>query len=220
MDQQGLATVSRYLHRLPSRRDILGGLAGIGFGLGTLQLEVTRAKHNHHKNHKNHKKRSKQKPALPPPPFNAFGCLDVGQPCQGDSTLCCSGVCDSGHLNLRCPQRRHLFSGDRRLLGGCAGPVPPQQSPLRLPPHHRQCRLLWGLHGRGRSRPTLSVLQDGRGLPGGVWTRSGVHRPRSHLHSHLCHHRHHRLCAPLRLSTKGHMIWSRSHSQLATFATS
>jgi len=46
---------------------------------------------------KTKKKRTASPPQLPPPPpFNSFGCLDVGQACQGDSTLCCSGRCDPG----------------------------------------------------------------------------------------------------------------------------
>jgi hypothetical protein len=50
---------------------------------------------------KNKKKKGKSKKkrrasTQVPPPFNAFGCLDVGQPCRGDSTLCCSGRCDPG----------------------------------------------------------------------------------------------------------------------------
>jgi hypothetical protein len=48
--------------------------------------------------HKKGKRRKKPSPPplqpQPQPAVNAFGCLDVGQPCQGDSALCCSGVCD------------------------------------------------------------------------------------------------------------------------------
>jgi hypothetical protein len=116
MDQQRLATVSRYLHRLPSRRDILGGLTGIGFALGTLRPEAG-AKRNHQKKHK---KRSKQKPPAPPPPFNDFGCLDVGQPCQGDSTLCCSGVCDPGTSTCAA----HNAGTCAAETGGCTAGVP------------------------------------------------------------------------------------------------
>jgi hypothetical protein len=34
------------------------------------------------------KKRKKPRPRL-----NAFGCVDVGQPCRGNDALCCSGLC-------------------------------------------------------------------------------------------------------------------------------
>ncbi len=38
------------------------------------------------------KKKRRQK-KQPQPVFNQHGCLDVGQPCRGDNSLCCSGVC-------------------------------------------------------------------------------------------------------------------------------
>jgi hypothetical protein len=57
------------------------GLAAGGFAaalLGVVLGAGTEAK----------KKRRRKKPQL-----NAFGCLDVGQACQGNSGLCCSGIC-------------------------------------------------------------------------------------------------------------------------------
>ena len=68
-------------HRALNRRAALAGLAGIlpawvGPGPGVMQA----------KKHK-HKKRNK-------PQNNAFGCLNVGQHCNGKDDKCCSGICD------------------------------------------------------------------------------------------------------------------------------
>ena len=83
MDQQRFVALTRTVSSLPSRRDILRGLAGVGLGLGALrQPETAEAKKR--------KKKKKKKPQLP---LNAFGCLDVGQPCRGNSANCCSGIC-------------------------------------------------------------------------------------------------------------------------------
>ncbi len=90
----------RALTAFPSRRDILRGLAGSGLGLAALldwpnggsQLAARKKRGKR----KKQKKQSPQPPSSPPPPppFNTYGCLDIGQSCQGDSSLCCSGVCD------------------------------------------------------------------------------------------------------------------------------
>jgi hypothetical protein len=91
-----IAAITGSLRSLPSRRDVLLGLASAGLGLVAVRHEDDAvARKGHHKNH-NHKHKPKQKLPPPPLPFNEFGCLDVGQPCQGDSTLCCSGLCDLG----------------------------------------------------------------------------------------------------------------------------
>jgi hypothetical protein len=65
---------------LPSRRDVLRGLAATGLGLGMGRLhDLVEAK----------KKRNRKKPKL-----NAFGCVDVGGKCRGNSANCCSGICE------------------------------------------------------------------------------------------------------------------------------
>jgi hypothetical protein len=75
--------IARLFSVLPSRRDVLRGLAGAGFGLATLrQLGAVGAK-----NRKNRKKKPKLK-------RNAFGCVDVGGKCQGNDANCCSGICE------------------------------------------------------------------------------------------------------------------------------
>jgi hypothetical protein len=68
---------------VPSRRDVLRGLVGAGFGLGMARLPaVTESK----KKRKN--KPGKPKPAKP----NAYGCLNVGAACSS-AGQCCSGIC-------------------------------------------------------------------------------------------------------------------------------
>src|SRR4051812_6523001 len=70
-----------------SRRSFLAGTAVVVVGwLGNMDAE---ARSRHRK-----KRKHKQPPPLPQPVFNQFGCLDVGQPCAGDSSQCCSGVCE------------------------------------------------------------------------------------------------------------------------------
>ena len=95
MDQIQFDAVTRTVRRLPSRRHVLRGLAGMGLGLGGLQLsDVANARKQHKGKKKAKKKQSKNQPETQPQPvFNAFGCLDVGQPCRGNSSLCCSGIC-------------------------------------------------------------------------------------------------------------------------------
>jgi hypothetical protein len=66
-----------------SRRSFLGGTLAIALGL--LEEEAVDAKRKRKRNRKNR---------APLPPFNQFGCLDVGQPCRGDGGNCCSGVCE------------------------------------------------------------------------------------------------------------------------------
>lgn len=92
----------RSLTAVPSRRDVLRGLAGSGLGLAVLLDCPLDGSHvvakKRGKNKKKHKKRSLQPPTSPPPPpppFNRYGCLDIGQSCDGDSSLCCSGICDA-----------------------------------------------------------------------------------------------------------------------------
>jgi hypothetical protein len=66
---------------------VLRGLLGTGLGLAFLPLQdAADAK----------KKRKKKKKKKPQSPLNAFGCLDVGQPCRGKSANCCSGICQGG----------------------------------------------------------------------------------------------------------------------------
>jgi hypothetical protein len=99
MEQTNFEIVTQTLTGIPTRRDFLRGLvaAGLGFG-GLRRVGAAEAK-------KKGKKKRKKKlqprplpppsspPSLPPLILNRFGCVEVGQPCRGDSSLCCSGVC-------------------------------------------------------------------------------------------------------------------------------
>jgi hypothetical protein len=86
----------RALIRAPSRRDLLRGLAGAGFGL-TARLPVVEAKRK-----RRHRHRKKE------PKPNALGCLDEGTTCKlTEAHACCSGVCEK--------------KGD----AGKCGPLPP-----------------------------------------------------------------------------------------------
>jgi hypothetical protein len=84
MEAQRFDYIARIFSRATARRRLLFGLGLSPFAglIAARQMGETEAK----------KKRRKPKKA-PKPVFNEFGCLDVGQPCQGKSALCCSGVC-------------------------------------------------------------------------------------------------------------------------------
>ncbi|MGH2618111.1 MAG: hypothetical protein ACRDJC_23025, partial [Thermomicrobiales bacterium] len=84
MDQTRFNAVTQTLNRVPSRRDVLRGLAGAALGLGAARLPGTAAAKKKRKN-----KKPKPKPAKP----NAFGCLNVGAACKSAGE-CCSGVCE------------------------------------------------------------------------------------------------------------------------------
>ena len=104
MDQVSFNALTRTLCHLPSRREVLRGLASAGLGLGVLWLpEIAEAKkkRKNKKGKKEPKKTSQtQNPPgdtppleMPPLVFNQYGCVEVGQPCRGDNTNCCSGIC-------------------------------------------------------------------------------------------------------------------------------
>jgi hypothetical protein len=65
---------SRTFGAFPSRRELLRGLAAAGFGyIAARSPEVRGARKR--------------------PRRNEYGCLDVGEPCAGRDSRCCSGVC-------------------------------------------------------------------------------------------------------------------------------
>ncbi len=66
-----------------SRRAALAGVAAVFPAAMVLGVEDAEGK-------KNKKKRKKDKK----PKNNAFGCLNVGQACNGKDDKCCSGICD------------------------------------------------------------------------------------------------------------------------------
>jgi hypothetical protein len=94
MNQNRFDVVTRTISSLPSRRDLLRGLAGAGLGLGIARRpDLVEAR----KKRKRKQKNRKQKAAVP----NAFGCIDVGALCQNDDQ-CCSGVCAGKKGKKRC----------------------------------------------------------------------------------------------------------------------
>jgi hypothetical protein len=66
----------------------LAGLAAILPASAMLSIDAAEARNK--KKRKRRKKRNKNKK----PQNNAFGCLNVGQACNGNDDTCCSGICD------------------------------------------------------------------------------------------------------------------------------
>jgi hypothetical protein len=89
MDADRFDHFARTLTSHASRRVALVGLASGWLAAGSLALRGPQAEAK--KKHKKHKKHHLQDPSL-----NAFGCVDVGQACAGNDSLCCSGTCDGG----------------------------------------------------------------------------------------------------------------------------
>jgi hypothetical protein len=113
VDQNRCVPLLRALRRVPSRRDVFHGLAATGLGLGMARLPGSvEAK-------KKHKRKHKVKKAKP----NAFGCLDVGDPCQ-NADQCCSGICEGKKGQKHC-QAHDTGPCDQEVAGFCesAGPT-------------------------------------------------------------------------------------------------
>jgi hypothetical protein len=89
MIEHRIPTLPRALTSLPSRRDVLRGLAAAGFGLGIARWpSATEAR----KKRKNKPKKAK---------LNAFGCFNVGAPCK-TAEQCCSGLCEGKKEKRQC----------------------------------------------------------------------------------------------------------------------
>jgi len=91
VDQHHRFVLTRTMTGMPSRRDVLRALGAAGVGLGALQPNPAAAKKKGKGKRKNKKK---ERPKIIQPVLNAFGCLDIGQPCRGDGNNCCSGICE------------------------------------------------------------------------------------------------------------------------------
>jgi hypothetical protein len=101
--------VTRSLTSAPSRRDILRGLAGTGLGLGIGRWPAPAdAK----------KKRKRKKKAKP----NAYGCLEVGDPCK-NAGHCCSGICQGKQDKRKC-KAHGTGTCDQEGPGLCTAPNP------------------------------------------------------------------------------------------------
>jgi hypothetical protein len=91
VDQNRFGALMRSLTGAASRRDVARGLTAAGLGLGSMRLpDLVEAK----KKRKNKKKRKKARP-------NAFGCLEVGDPCKTEEQ-CCSGICEGKKSKRKC----------------------------------------------------------------------------------------------------------------------
>ncbi len=102
VNQHRFDGLTRSLASVPSRRDVLRGLAGAGLELGAARLPGVVAAGE---------TRRKVKKARP----NAFGCLDVGNRCK-NADQCCSGLCRGKRGKRRC--RAHNTEG-------CTAGAPP-----------------------------------------------------------------------------------------------
>jgi hypothetical protein len=117
MDAKRFDTFARVMARTTVCRRLFFGLALsplAGFVAGGRRDEVTAKKR--------HKKR--RKPKKPKP--NAFGCLEVGDPCANESQ-CCSGVCEGkkgkrtcrAHDTGTCNQEDIVVPCNNRTNCGC-----------------------------------------------------------------------------------------------------
>ena len=91
MNRFRMAMAPRVLGSFPSRRDLLRGLAAVGVGIA---------------------ERRPAAGARKTPRRNAFGCLDVGQPCDGRHVRCCSGVCRGKRARKGKPDRSRCVAHD------------------------------------------------------------------------------------------------------------
>lgn len=101
MDETRFDGLTRSLAR--SRRSLLG--AAIALAGGPLTLLSAEAKKK--------RKKKKRKPKKPQP--NAFGCLNVSQPCNGDSTKCCSGICEGTKPRKGKPDKSRCMAHDTSI---------------------------------------------------------------------------------------------------------
>lgn len=86
-----------------TRRRLLAGLALSSLaGLVAARPAVEVAAR---KKHKKNKKAKKPRP-------NAYGCLDVGKACNGDSTQCCSGICEGSKPKKGKPDKSRCVAHD------------------------------------------------------------------------------------------------------------
>jgi hypothetical protein len=102
------AQFDRFTASLP-RRSALGGVFALALGVSAAEA-----------------KKKKAKP-------NQFGCLNVGQPCRGKASQCCSGICEgkkpkkgkkdkrkcAGHNEGGCSPERNVCTAADPALAGC-----------------------------------------------------------------------------------------------------
>lgn len=101
----------RRLHGVLTRRAFSSRAlrAALALGLaGSSDLAEARKKRKRRKN-----KNRKRNPSLE---RNAFGCVDVGLPCRGDGTNCCSGLCEGSAPKAGKKDASRCVAHD---VGGC-----------------------------------------------------------------------------------------------------
>jgi hypothetical protein len=111
VDQHPYAVVTRALAAMPSRREVLRGLAGVGLGLGALHPPAAA-------DAKKKRRRKKRKPKVTP---NHYGCLEVDDPCK-TADQCCSGICEGKKDKKRC--RAHGTGTCNQELPGLCSNTP------------------------------------------------------------------------------------------------
>lgn len=111
MNQNHSDALTRTLGSMPSRREVLRGLAGVGLGLGWLRPPAIA-------DAKKKRKHKKRKPKAKP---NAYGCLEVGDACT-NADQCCSGICAGKKGKKRC--RAHGTGTCNQELPGLCSNVP------------------------------------------------------------------------------------------------
>jgi hypothetical protein len=84
MEQLRRLTLLQCFNSMPTRRDVLHGLAGTAVGLASLPTPDTGEA----------RKKRKHKRKKPKLRRNEFGCVNVGGHCLGNSANCCSGICE------------------------------------------------------------------------------------------------------------------------------
>lgn len=93
--RRGVPTLVHTLRGVPSRRDVLSGLAAAGSSLGLATLPaLSEAKPRRRKKPKRSKRPKRAKP-------NRFGCLEYNDPCRSHRQ-CCSGICTGKPGRKRC----------------------------------------------------------------------------------------------------------------------
>lgn len=117
MDAQRFDAIARLIGRTAARRRLLAGLA-----LSPLAGLVATARPDDVLAKKKRKHKKRKKKATP----NAFGCLEVGDPCQSEDQ-CCSGICEGkkgkrtcrAHDTGTCKQDGQLVPCNNRTTCGC-----------------------------------------------------------------------------------------------------
>ncbi len=105
VNQHRISRLTLAWHGVPSRRDVMRALAGLGLGLGAAHLPDLAAARKKRK----HRTR-KGKP-------NEFGCLSVGQRCT-KADQCCSDICQGKKGKKSC-RARGSGTCDQQALAFC-----------------------------------------------------------------------------------------------------